>query len=129
MDSRPPTAEARVTNCVEGVILVTAMRSEAISVEPSLQVRSFAFHDDLRTLAFARVEDDGTGEGRMLTGGTAAMRIAREAEFTAAPPAPKQTCRGQHHDCQGNHSLPVHTGNIIGNALPATAIFRRRFPD
>jgi hypothetical protein len=105
------------------------MQSKAISVKPSLQVRSFAFQDDLRTLAFARVEDDGTGGGRMLTGGTAAMRIAREAEFTAAQPAPKQTRGGQHHDYQGNNGLPVHTGNITGIAARATAIFCHRFPD
>jgi hypothetical protein len=105
------------------------MRSKAISVEPNLQVRSFAFHDDLRPLAFTRVENDRTGVGRMGTGGTAAMRVAREAEFTAAQPAPKQTRGGQYHDYQGNNGLPVHTGNITGNAAPAIAIFCRCFPD
>jgi hypothetical protein len=105
------------------------MRSKAISVKPSLQVRSFAFHDDSGTLAFAGVEDDGTGVGRMAPGGTATMRVAREAEFTAAQPAPKQTRGGQHHDYQGNNGLPVHTGNITGNAARATAIIGRRFPD
>ena len=63
---------------------MTAMRSKAISVEPSLQVRSFAFHDDLRATAFADVEHDGTGVGRRGTAGTAAMRVACEAEFSAA---------------------------------------------
>jgi hypothetical protein len=105
------------------------MQSEAISVEPSLQVRSFAFHNDQGTLAFARVEDDGAGGGRMRTGGAAAMRVAGEAEFSTAQPAPKQTRGGQHHDYQGNNGLPVHTGNISGNAGRATAIFGRRFPD
>src|SRR5438552_19168746 len=67
--SRPPTADARLTKFTDELILVTAMSrrnylSQSIGASPA----SFHFHDDLRSRAFAGMENDRAPSRRMIGG-------------------------------------------------------------